>query len=343
MSDAPRIYLITGPDVGKQRKHIATIRTRHAHNGQIDVAHYYAFEFPVNALVNALYNPSLFGGQTLVIYHAVDQLRGQAAHAALKRYCASPAEQSILVLQSDASKLEYAWKKNIPKSQHLQCWKPTSSEIRSSIAKIFVDAGLHLTTEEFNALYEALKDDESEAVTIARQIVEYRKSGKEIDDHLIAHIRGGHSSETIFTLIDALFARNRARATEIAEHLQERGEDTIGMTTLISRSLNRLWQFRCLRAGGNNESTAFRAIGVHWFNQQKIFRNANGAFGGAELSAIIRHTSAVLNDMRTAPSHGRPLLFTALVMSVCEGIPPPLLPDGGPSGILWQSVQDEPM
>ncbi len=353
------IYLVSGPDIGRRRAAIAKLKEQLAgtHGQDLEASTYYSYDTPPAELLNQLYNQPLFGGFQFIIYYAVDELKGRDPHAQLLQYCKEPSSHAALVLVSSAAKLSYAWAKEIPERHRHQCWKPFANEMRGMLGDLFRQEGVEFTSDEMTMITDALSDQGSAAMDNARQIIHYHRAGHAVDAALVSQISGGAHNENIFSLVDALFARDARKAVGIGELLLQQGEDANQLVTIIARNFFQLWHWRCLRGAGVHLNEAFRKAGIMWQKQQRIFQAADHRFGRRELSELIMHISSTTANLRSGiggtgaglragtggGSGNRGLIFTGLLLAICSGSPATPLPERGPSSILEQSLRPQPL
>ncbi len=136
---------------------------------------------------------------------------------------------------------------------------------------------------------------------------------------LTAHGR----EHSIFELTDAVGERRLADALVLARHLLDQGEHPVGLLTMLTRHLRRLWLARCAADAGQAPAALAQRLGVMPRYAETLHRQSAG-FTSRRLQRIL--TSCVTADAQLKGGRlPKEQVVELLLLEVCREWPGPLM------------------
>lgn len=222
------VWLLLGPEIGRKREHIESIKRKLAKAyGEPNYHHYHTSDDGwENPFYQDLETVSLFGGWSLVVLSEVDKLTPAQARQ-LGKFLSSKAErQSTLILESDKDFLDRGIKdeigKFIPRENTLTFAELRDNEKEAWIAAAFRRAGVLITTDGIAALLDNVENNTVELKIACDQLVSYWQNEQKstpVDADAVEGFLSNTKDEDGTTLFPAIMARDLSASLRILQQI----------------------------------------------------------------------------------------------------------------------------
>lgn len=164
------------------------------------------------AIDTALATPPMFAERRVVVVRSAGALKKEQ-RAVLDRYLAAPAHDTVLVLVDSAGEKADA---SLSRAAHTVEFEPLSGERVPAWIAHHAETTLHVNVQEGAArvLQEAVGSDLATLASELDKLANYT-GGRTIDDTAVREVVGVRRGETVTDLLDAVAARDAARAVAL--------------------------------------------------------------------------------------------------------------------------------
>lgn len=290
MNNTLPAYLLLGPEIGEKSSFIEKIR-RKLSSGDEEKAEehrFFSFETDMHELVSLLRNGSLFTSRRIIHLLGVETITRKGEIEILSSYLRNPMENTLLLLQSDTTKVEPALKKLFPGEGTKIFWELFEDQKRGWIIRYFREAKLTITQEAVDVLLEMVENNTQDLKRECEKFALFFEPGKKISGEELEQYIYHSKEENVFTLFEKIAARDLEAALEILNKILLSRE---AMPTQLLAGLN--WQFKQLLAYKTlleqqySAADAFSKLKIQWKKNQKIYSGGARNFSLMELRHIV--------------------------------------------------------
>ena len=306
-------YILAGPETGRRdtfvKELIASCTAKD--KAPPEFSRFYAGEIQPEQLVGILQNGSLFASRRIIEYRNVETITGKAAISALESYIKNPADDAILILETEGYSLPKAIETAAGAANKKMFWELRDSEkpawIRERLARDrltaedgAIDAILELVENETSAL-------DSACCMLAACFPEGTRLGSDDAEAALSKSR----QEDAFSLFDRMAGNDLTSALSVLETiLADRQSDAAQIIAALVWSFRKLERLQLAIASGLGPDEAFRREKVTSKTGQKKFKSAMQRYTAEDCSRIVRAASETEGALRggLATLFSRPLL-----------------------------------
>ncbi|MGH3137703.1 MAG: DNA polymerase III subunit delta [Gaiellaceae bacterium] len=301
MAEAPDkpVYLLTGSDRPKIETALARLRG-HFVAEAIDLVS--ALDTSGESAVALCNAGSLFGDSRLVVVEDVDGRRDpdsrrkggwKAADVeAVSAYLTNPAPDTVLALVGEDVKKTTALWKTCAKAGQILEFAVAKKSLQGWVAEQFRQRGVRAEPEAVAALVQLVGDDPQALATEVDKLATWA-AGEPVGEREVLAFAAPFGEEPLYTLTDALGARDGASVVALSEAIFERDDRSrrdvaARMAGAMAGHVARLATLKRFAGRGVGSKEAAAELGMHPFRAQKLSEQAEG-FSADELrDAVVR-------------------------------------------------------
>ena len=326
-----RTVLLLGPEVGQKDRAVAELLQSAEREGPVERHRLYAFETSADHVVTVLTGGTLFGEQRFVQYRGVEQLSRKADVAPLLAYLKRPSPDAILVLESEATKVNAALTQAVGKPHTRIFWELFENQKHSWVQARFRSHHGEVEPGVVDLVLELADNTTAALGRVVDSLVAYCADGR-VTTSVVEEVLDHSREESVFSLFAAIVRCDPERAIDIAQRLLATGsgaEILGGLHWQVAR-LAELSALR-IRYGAAGVFAAYANRGRAPIRSKRAQSELLAALERFDHEDGTRMQSAVFafeRAMRTAPSEAAPLFVELCVYSLTARsgrfVPPPL-------------------
>ena len=318
------VWLLLGPEEGEKSVFLkATIAAAtKASGGEPDVHRAYPYDTNIVDLVARLRTGALFAAHRVLILGEVDAIRSQSDVAVLADYCADPAPDATLVLQSAElpGKIPSRLVRAVPKERQKIFWEMFENRqvdwVRTFFRKQGIAADGDVITFILDMVGGITQDLQQECGRLAQYFGEGARLRLEEVEGYLYHSR----EENVFTLFERLASRDAAGALEVLEKvLLSRQADPIAILAGLLWQVRTLHNLSAMTDEGFPPAEAFTRLKVRGKRQQRIYQEARGHYTTAEIEGLVVLIADTDRAVRTNRAELHRVLLQLLVFRATLG------------------------
>lgn len=239
----PPVWILAGPEIGLKESFVADIvaKARKLGGDEPELHRLYAGDTVVADALALLQNSSLFASWVIVEFRNIDQLGQKAEIDELARYCASPAEQTVLLLETEGYSAPKALEKAVPSDCRKTFFEMFESELAGWIRRELGGEELSADAEAIESVLELVPHDTASLRAACLILSSSFKRGTALSaaDVEAAILRS--KPEDAFSLFDRIGQGELETALEVLDSLLDsrRGDGNQIIAALV-------WSFRRL-------------------------------------------------------------------------------------------------
>lgn len=155
------VWILAGPEVGLKESFVADqiARIRANGEGEPEIHRLYAGDSAVHDVLMLLRNSSLFSPWTVVELRNIEQLTQKADLEALAAYCRAPAENALLLLETEAYRVPDILEKSVPPSCRKTFFELFESELTGWVRRELSASSLKIDDDAVESLLELVPHD----------------------------------------------------------------------------------------------------------------------------------------------------------------------------------------
>lgn len=223
-----------------------------------------------------LLSPSLFGGTTVLVVRAAQEL-DEAARDLLARYAADPMPETVLIVAhsgiTKGKKLVDAVKASgAPVISCAKVSKP--AERLTFVQNEFRGHGREATAGACRTLVDTVGSDLRELAAAIAQLVADSAGSQNIDERVVARFHRGRAETTGFQIADAAVAGDAAGALTLLRQAMCSGTADLLVVSALAGAVRDLANVR--GAGSASPGTIAKQLGMPPWKVEKALRGARG-------------------------------------------------------------------
>lgn len=313
-----RNVLLLGPEVGQKDRAVAELLQSAENEGPVERHRFYAFETTADHVVGVLTGGTLFGEQRFVQYRCVEQLSKKSDLEPLIAYLKQPSPDAILVLESEATKVNAALAKAIGKPHTQIFWELFENQKHSWVQGRFRAHQAEVEAGVVDLVLELADNTTAALGRVVDSLVAYCNGRVTTDavEEVLDHSR----EESVFSLFAAVVRGDLEPAVDITQRLLATGsgaEILAGLHWQVAR-LAELSALR-VRHGASGVFAAYAERGRPPIRSKRAQSELLTALGRLDHEDCARMQSAVFafeRALRTSPGDAAPLLVELCVYSL---------------------------
>jgi len=304
------VYFFPGPEIGRKRNRISTIKQalHERHGEEPEVYEYFPHDKQVPNIVSVLLNGFLFSKERMVIV-AEAQALSENDLQVFKQYIGAPSSKTILIFTCDEAPGSRYYPKALanalPKKAIEVFWEMFEQDKRSWVTSFLNDNGLKAETAAVDLLLD-LNEGSSDSLREACELLVFSiKSKRTILESDVDRILEHNRKETDFSIFERFCRRDLNGVLSALGNYVDSGLGDRNLSVL-AESLARLSDFATLLSRGRSPEIAAAELklgrGRRILNTyMKGVRN----YQKSELDSAIRGLVELESWLRTAPAELR--------------------------------------
>jgi DNA polymerase-3 subunit delta len=292
-------HLFLGPEFGEKQDAIDNIRRElnKQFGGPPEETSYYVGETPVNDMVSALRNGSLFADSRLFFIKNAESLKKKEDLDLLAAYMTSPQDNTTLIFMSDAVGLDKALEKAAGGGKKV-FWELFENKKTEWVANFFRREGFRINDDGIRAILELVENNTGSLRRECSRLMLFLGKdapvGEAEVEQWLAHTR----EESAFTLFSRIAEGDLTRSVEIAHTLLAAKESPVAILAALASCFRKVRDYAALTAVGVSDEFEYKKIGVGsaYSRLRKDYAAAGKYYGVSGAGACLSLTA--LFDMR---------------------------------------------
>jgi DNA polymerase-3 subunit delta len=313
-------HLFLGPEFGEKRDAIDGIRRNLTaqFGAPPEETSFYTGETPVNDMVAALRNGSLFADSRLLFIKNAEALKKKDDVELLASYLASPQDNTVLILMSDAVSLDKTLEKAVEGGKKV-FWELFENKKTEWVINFFRREGFRINDDGVNALLELVENNTDSLRRECSHLMLFlgkdRVVGEAEVENWLAHTR----EESAFSLFSRIAAGDLTRSVEILHTLLATREAPAAILAALASCFRKVRDYAALSAAGTNDEGEYRKLGVGsaYSRTRKDYAAAGKRYGVSGAGACLALTAEF--DLRVR-SNGAGFAQILMDQYLCEVI-----------------------
>jgi DNA polymerase-3 subunit delta len=306
-------WLFLGPEIGEKQDAIDGIRKTLAGEAgpggsPVEETVFYAGDTPVADMVSALRNGSLFADRRLFFIRNAELIKKKDEAELLASYIASPGEGTILILDSEETRLE-AIEKAAPSAGKRVFWELTEGRKAGWVADFFESSGCYITEEGVQTILELVENNTTALKQECSRLILFLGKDRKITGEEVERWLSHTREESAFTLFSRIAGGDFSRGLESLRTLLAAKVSPVAIFAGL------LWCFKTLKAylalteAGVRDEWEFKKIKVSTPRAKKDYAGASGRYNQAAVETCIALTSEYDYRIRAAESFPEEILM----------------------------------
>jgi DNA polymerase-3 subunit delta len=257
-------HLFLGPEVGEKQDAINGIRQNLAAQtgAPAEETSFYAGETPVNDMVSALRNGSLFADSRLFFIKNAELIKKKDDLELLASYMASPQDNTILILMSDTFGLDKTLEKAAGGGKKI-FWELFENKKTEWVANFFRREQFKIDAEGINAILELVENNTDSLRRECSRLMLFLDRdtvvGEAEVENWLAHTR----EESALTLFSRIAEGDLTRSVEILHTLLDDTKNSpVGILASLAAFFRKVRDYAGLTAAGVSDEFEYKKIGV---------------------------------------------------------------------------------
>ncbi|WP_245627223.1 DNA polymerase III subunit delta [Kribbia dieselivorans] len=274
----PPLVLIAGPEAVLAERALAqVIADVKVSSPEVEVLHQYTESYEPGAIAVAT-SPSLFGEETLLVVHDLDEAP-EAMQTDLLEYLGAPEPDVTLVVMHKSGNRGKKVLDTLKKGKALRLGAPAMKSDRDKTdfaTNEFRRLRRKATAGAVAALVQAVGKDPRELASACQQLVD--DTTGVIDDEVVMRYHGGKVEATGFQVAEAAIAGQADEALRLWRHAAALGESPVPILAVLALQLRQLAKVGA--AGRGRSADVARALKMAPWQVDKARRALQGWDGG---------------------------------------------------------------
>ena len=269
-------FLFLGPELGEKHDAIERIRGEltKKYGAPPEETSFYAGDTPAANITSFLLNGSLFSEARLVFVKNAEALKKKDETASLASYLENPADDTTLILVSDAVGIDRVIEGALPKDAKNVFWELYENKKPEWVRLYFHREGFSVDEDAVNTILELVENNTDALRRECSRLMLFAGnengtkgaiSAAEIEKWL-----SRARSESAFTLFSAIAAGNLSKSTEIMNTLLAAQETPVAIIAGLSWCFKRFRDYCELAARGAASDFELRKIGITTVRSRRL-------------------------------------------------------------------------
>lgn len=256
-------HLFLGPEFGEKQDAVNEIRRNLTaqFGAPAEETSFYAGETPANDMVSALRNGSLFADSRLFFIKNAEALKKKDDLDLLASYMASPRDDTILILMSDAVGVDKTLEKAAGGRKRI-FWELFENKKAEWVANFFRRENFRIDDRAISAILELVENNTDSLRRECSRLMLFLGANSAVGEaeveNWIAHTR----EESAFTLFSRIAEGDLTRSLEVLHTLLAAKEAPVAILAALASCFRKVRNYAALTAAGVSDEGEYRKIGA---------------------------------------------------------------------------------
>jgi DNA polymerase-3 subunit delta len=305
-------YLFLGPEFGEKQDAVDEIRRNLTAQFGVpaEETSFYAGETPVNDMVSALRNGSLFVDSRLFFIKNAEALKKKDDLELLASYMVSPRDDTVLILMSDAVGLDKTLEKAAGGRKKI-FWELFENKKAEWVANFFRRENFRINDGGISAILELVENNTDSLRRECSRLMLFLDRdtvvGEAEVENWLAHTR----EESAFTLFSRIAEGDLTRSVEILHTLLAAKETPVAILAALASCFRKVRDYAALTAAGVGDEGEYKKIGVGgaYSRVRKDYAAAGKRYGVSGAGACLSLTADFDMRIRSSGAGFEPILM----------------------------------
>lgn len=268
--------------------------------------------------INSARTLSFFGGDKLVVVHAMDDYSWDDKSTALiLDYAKNPAEGACLVMTAQkADRKRKLFKSLCALPGAVDCSPPNEGALAPWLAARAKSRGYNLSAGAAGRMVDRIGPLPGRLAAELEKVLTYAGGGKKISEDDIASVVGDIRLEAVFDLTDALKEKNTGRALKLLHKQLDHGEEPLKLLGTIAWQFRLIWEIKCHQQRRVPAAGIARVMGQKPFVVEKAARYTRN-FSDAQLKEGLRALASADRELKSTNRDPTGVMET-LLLRLCR-------------------------
>ncbi|MDR0597436.1 MAG: DNA polymerase III subunit delta [Treponema sp.] len=312
-------HLFLGPEFGEKQDAINEIRRNLAerYGAPPEETSFYAGETPANDMVSALRNGSLFADSRLFFIKNAEALKKKDDLDLLASYMASPRDDTVLILLSDAAGLDKALEKAAGGHKRI-FWELFENKKAEWVANFFRRENFRIDDRAVNAILELVENNTDSLRRECSRLMLFLGTNREVGEAEVEKWLAHTREESAFTLFSRIAEGDLTRSLEIARALLAAKEAPVAILAALASCFRKVRDYAALTAAGVSDDGEYKKIGAGsaYSRVRKDYAAAGKRYGVSGACACLSLTAGFDMRIRSAGAGFEPILMDLYVYEI---------------------------
>ena len=322
MTENRNEYLLLGPETGEKNEFIQRLKKNlgEKYKGEPDEYVFYPYDTEMSEVIPLLRNISLFAPAKFVIIKSCHDLKKKDT-ALLCEYLKTPADDTLLVLVSESTRVDSSLEKCITPSNRKIFWEMFDSRKKGWVAGFFQKQGIPIEPGAIDFLVDMLEGDtetlKKECSNLALFFSSSSEITPEITEEKISDFFYSRKEENPVSLFSHIASRNLEKALEAAENIFLSGDSSpVQVLGGLLWQLRTAGEIRKLLEKKVSFQEACASLNIKAKKMQASYSEATSKYTRRELEEIITLTARHDFLFRSNRMEIQRILFSTFLYSV---------------------------
>jgi len=265
----PNNYLIIGDDEYFRGRELSRLRDKYLSEGEIELNYSVYGPGEMDGVMDSLGTMPFLAENRVVLVKDAEDLSEDGAKTLIS-YLKNPMETSVLLISAGASMSREKFYRELSGGlEVVRVDKPKPYELKKRVSAFFRNEKVDIAPRAVDLLIE-LKDDDTTGLKEELEKLAAFSEGARIEPDDVRRLVGRSARETVFTLVDAINARDAGKAFRTLEELYEqkkRPEDIVGYIGWYLRGMQKVV---LLKGRGSGEAAITAETGMKPWQVRKF-------------------------------------------------------------------------
>ncbi|MCL2067468.1 MAG: DNA polymerase III subunit delta [Treponema sp.] len=252
-------YIFLGPELGKKQEALDAVRKKLV-NAEETV--FYAGETPAGAIIDTIFNDSLFADSRLVIVKNAEQIKNEKEIERLVSCIKKAEEGTAVVLLSDEIKLASGFDDAVPKENRQVFYELFEREKKEWLRTFFKQKGFNIDLSGIDTILEMVENNTEALGRECSRLICFLPKDKPVTAVDIEKWLSHNREESVFTLFSHIAAGNLSKALESLHAMLAANERADNILAGLARSFRKLGDYLALLEKGETNFYELKKIGL---------------------------------------------------------------------------------
>ncbi len=318
MTEFRNVYLLLGPENGEKKEFIDELRKKvtACFGAPPDEYSFYPYDTDASDIIAILRNISLFAPARIITVRNCHDLKKKDA-ALITDYLKKPADNSILILASDSTKVDPSVERAVPADSKKIFWEMFDSKKKGWVIQFFHREKIAIDNSAAEFLVDMLESDTETLKKECGNLALFFRADGEITEEKIADFFYSRKEENIFSLFNHIAAADLEKAVETSRNIFLSGESgPVQVLGGLLWQIRNLYELKKLLLKKKSFSEACMDLNIRVKKMQSVYSAASSNYSIEEIENIISLIASHDYLFRSSRAEIHQVLFPVFLYSV---------------------------